>query len=124
MKKIEGIILKSHIDELVTLSPNELHNLVFSFKQLRSQSEILYFMEPHILKHIKSFNPNQVARITSSYFMLKQGSIDFLKQMTSVAALICHSIKLNPLIWLIQEIKVVKDFSREVRILLEFGIVP
>ena len=44
--------------------------------------------------------------------------------MTSVSALICHSIKLNPLIWLIQEVKSVKDFAREVRILLEFGIVP
>ena len=79
LKKVEAIILKSHIDEIAKLSPNELHNLVFSFKSLRCQSEILYFMEPHILKHIKSFNPNQIARITSSYFMLKQGSIDFLK---------------------------------------------
>ena len=44
--------------------------------------------------------------------------------MTSVTALLCHSIKLNPLICLISEVKSVKDFTREVRILLEFGVVP
>ena len=88
------------------------------------QSKFLYYLEPYILKNIQSFNPTQVARITSAFFMLKQGSIEFIQQMMSVSALVSHSIENKALLELIRQTKTVKEFNREVRILLEYGVIP
>ena len=44
--------------------------------------------------------------------------------MVSISALVCHSVQFNSLIDLIRQIKTVKEFTREVRILMEYGVLP
>ena len=42
------------------------------------QSELLYLLEPHILKQVREFHPNLLAKIVSNYLTVGQVSLEFV----------------------------------------------
>jgi hypothetical protein len=56
MLKIEGLILEKR-DDLTLVSPDLLYSLVYAFGKTNHRSELLYLIEPHILKNLDRFYP-------------------------------------------------------------------
>ena len=67
---IEHAILMHHNDRLEVLTQSQIISLVASFGQLRLSSELLYLLEPHILKNLQAYHPNALAKICQAYLFI------------------------------------------------------
>ena len=85
LSSIEHTILMNHNDSLSELNPAKIVNLVFAFGYQHMQSELLYLLEPHILKQVRDFQPNQLARVCSYYLHIGQGKAFLKHAMIAVA---------------------------------------
>lgn len=90
LKVIENLILKERVDDLQLLSPELIYSTVYAFARAKINSDLLYLLEPHILKNVRKLKPGKVMDIASQYLNLKQGSYEFLQQIVSVASLVSH----------------------------------
>ena len=97
---------------------------VQAFKMSNYRSELLYLMEPHILKCLRGLSANKTVQITSFYINLRQGSDEFLQQMVAYSALICQHANFRSVMELLKCLKTKQQFYRAVMVLIENGIVP
>lgn len=87
-------------------------------------SELLYLLEPHILKYAQEYYPNQLTQILTSYIKLKQGSLIFIKHMMSLIALQGNQIGFKAMMNLLEQIKNMKQLDSEIKIILDNNIIP
>lgn len=70
MQNLEEFILVNRMDDLQNLEDHQIFNFVTSFDRLGVQSELLYLLEPHILKHVRGMKPNFIAQTINAYMKL------------------------------------------------------
>lgn len=69
------------------MSADLIYSLVLAFTNSKIKSELLYLIEPHILARRYEFNAGQLVMLCSNYVQLEQGTVEFLKQITTLATL-------------------------------------
>jgi hypothetical protein len=69
------------------MSADLIYSLVLAFTNSKIKSELLYLIEPHILARRDEFNAGQLVMLCSNYVQLEQGTVEFLKQITTLATL-------------------------------------
>jgi hypothetical protein len=91
----EELVKESRRADIRLLTANQLFDLVSACfwvhrhnKKTEEPNELMYLLEPHILKNFQGYTPQKLGKIASYYFACKQGSIDFLRQMIAVSALL------------------------------------
>ena len=57
-----------------------------AFANQMLQSQLVFLLEPHVLKHIGKYKPDQIFKLTRQYLTLEQGSREFLDQMITFSA--------------------------------------
>ena len=67
------MMVKMH--DVSSLSPIQLYRIVFAHSRLNVDSDnLLYLLEPHLLKHLGSYKPSQLNTLFEAYFRLGQGT--------------------------------------------------
>lgn len=79
--------------------------LVSEFAWQNLQSELLYLLEPHVLKHLESFTPHAVINLTKGYLKLNQGSSLFLDKMVTYSAIVAHKVDNKECIYLFSSLR-------------------
>lgn len=81
-------ILLENQDQLAELTSEELYSLVVGhYRTHFKDSELLYLIEPHIMQKLDQFPPGQVIMLTNDFFMLGQGTLQFLNQVATYSVL-------------------------------------
>lgn len=126
LANIEHAILLNHIDSLQELSPPQIINIVLAFGYHSMQSELLYLLEPHILKQLRDFKTMQLSRVCSTYLQVGQGS-DFMKHAITAVALRADELDVHHTVTLFNRMRGrIADgaFVREIAIILENSLIP
>lgn len=68
-----------------TLSPHEIYKTLQSFANYRiaPHEEYMNNVEPHVLKYIEVYNPEQIAYILTYYCKIRAGSEQWLRVLIS-----------------------------------------
>ena len=93
--------------------------LVEAFVSQNLQSELLYLLEPHVLKHLESFTPHAVIKMTKGYIRLNQGSSLFLDQMVTYSAIVAHKVDHKDCIYLFSSLRKLPRHTAAVKLMIE-----
>lgn len=74
-------------DKIKDLQPNEIYELLqcFGLVKVTPHNQLLYLLEPHILKYIDEFTPTQIAYMVTYYNTMQRGSVTLLKILLTYA---------------------------------------
>ena len=121
---------ESRRQEIRSLTPNQLFDIVCACfwvyrhdkEEIGEANELMYLIEPHILKNFQEYTPLKLGKIANYYFACKQGSIDFLRQIIAVSALLSDQNLLRQNMILLTQIRYIDEFKKETKLILERSI--
>ena len=119
MDRIEKTIMTERTVDLKRIRPRELFGIVQCYAQLQRKSDLIYLLEPHVLVNLKAFSASQLALLCNFYFRLEKGSVDFLKQLATMACISASQSSLSTTLSMYKSLRLITDFRPHLRVILD-----